>query len=637
MLLHRRKRRHRLAPYIWAFLIVPLFMTTFGLPHLSAATYKVALKPFAPITSVLAPKSYYDVIVVGTDPEGVTAAVSAARNGLKVLLVEPRGQRSILGGLMTLGWLNSLDLNKSPLISSKYPAPYLNKGIFQEWYQLIEGTSFDVKRAASAFQKLVQDEPNIDVLMNVKSVDPIISNQAIVGIHIVKADQSSLDIQAGSVIDATQDADIAAAAGAPYTMGRQDIGEPDARMAVTLVFKLSGVTDKVWQEMKQRVGPGGGSDARSIWGYSEAKDYPSSDPTRIKMRGLNIGRQDDNTILINSMQIYGINPLDPASLQEGMQLGAKEAPLIVDYLKKKFPPFKSLKYAGVAPELYVRETRHIIGEYRLRMSDLMDNRDYWDAIAYGSYEVDIQSLSATSGGAIMMLPEQYGVPFRTLVPKVIDGLLVVGRSASFDSLPHGSARVIPLGMATGQAAGVAAKLAKERNLTFRQLSASRPAIAELRSRLTKQGMDLAMRPFAKPDYAKHPDYVGLLMATSLSLTAGGYKNDAWKLDTAANPALLLNSVRRLQLMYPLKFNTNIDGLLTIEKPPAPLTLEQTAYLMAKMMGINVEPDAALKEMTDHYWISRNTVNGIKDAGQLTNGELFMIINDVLVNYGIVIK
>ncbi len=629
---NRQRLRRRLAPLLYAFLLLALIMNAIGAPHLYAASYKVSLKPLSPIPSVAKPKSYYDVIVTGTDPEGVTAAVSAARNGLKVLLVEPRQQRTILGGLMTIGWLNSLDTNKSPTINAQYPSPYLNQGIFHEWYRLIEGTSFDVARAASSFHKLVQDEKNIDVMMNVKQLEPMMNDRTVVGMRIVKADDSTFEVKTGAVIDATQDADIAALAGAPFTMGREDIGEPEARMAVTLVIKLSGVTDKVWTELKKY--PGVGSDSRSIWGYADAKEYPSSNPTRVKMRGLNIGRQDDNTILINSMQIYGINPLDPESVQEGLQIGTKEAPLIVDYLKKKYKPFASLKYAGVAPELYVRESRHLIGEYRLTMTDLMENRNFWDAIAYGSYEVDIQSLSATSGGAIMMLPEQYGVPFRTLVPKTIDGLLVVGRSASFDSLPHGSARVIPLGMATGQAAGAAVKLAQERNLSFRQLSASWSGITELRSRLTKQGMDLRMRPFAKPEYASHPAYAGLLAATSLSLTSGGYKNDAWKLDGPASSALLSNSVHRIQRMYPLKFKTNVDDWLAIEKTSAPLSLEQTAYIFAMATGVETEPGSALEALQKDSWIRSYTLNNINDVNRLTNGDLFMIINDVLGNYGI---
>ena len=110
-------------------------------------------------------------------------------------------------------------------------------------------------------------------------------------------------------------------------------------------------------------------------------------------------------------------------------------------------------------ELYVRESRHIYGEYRLTLADVMENRDHWDVIGYGSYDIDIQSTSVGNPGTIMLSPIQYGVPFRSLVPLKVDGLLVVGRAASFDTIPHGSARVVPLGMAEGEAAGAAVKLA----------------------------------------------------------------------------------------------------------------------------------------------------------------------------------
>ena len=227
------------------------------------------------------PKSRYDVIVAGTDPEGVMAAVSAARNGLSVLLADTREQK-VLGGLMTLGWLNSLDLNKSPAISWRHPLPYLNKGLFHEWYQYVGGTSFDVNRAASAFHKMVLDEPNIDLLLGARSMEPVLVGRTVTGMQFVKEDGTLLIVRANAVIDATQDGDIAALAGVPHTYGREDLGEPDVNMAVTLVIKLDGVTDEVWREMRSY--PGVGSDARSIWGYADAREYPSSNPTRVKMR-----------------------------------------------------------------------------------------------------------------------------------------------------------------------------------------------------------------------------------------------------------------------------------------------------------------------------------------------------------------
>lgn len=597
----------------------------------SSASWSQAAQGTKPVVAELdsspVPKSRYDVIVAGTDPEGVMAAVSAARNGLSVLLADTREQK-VLGGLMTLGWLNSLDLNKSPAISWRHPLPYLNKGLFHEWYQYVGGTSFDVNRAASAFHKMVLDEPNIDLLLGARSMEPVLVGRTVTGMQFVKEDGTLLIVRANAVIDATQDGDIAALAGVPHTYGREDLGEPDVNMAVTLVIKLDGVTDEVWREMRSY--PGVGSDARSIWGYADAREYPSSNPTRVKMRSLNIGRQEDGTALINSMQIYGVNPLDPASVADGLRIGQEEAPLIVEWLKSRYKPFRNVTFAGTAPELYVRESRHFAAEYVLPVRDLMENRDHWDAIAYGAYEVDIQSTSSSNAGTILFNPKQYGVPFRSLVPLEIDGLLIVGRAAGFSSLAHGSARVIPLGMATGEAAGAAVALAKERGITFRELSRSREGIAELRKRLVKQGMQLEMLKFDRPAYLDHPHYEGLLTAVSHMMASGGYNNDAWALDSPAVPMRLFNMIQRMHKMYPDAFPNRV--LHREFSRSAPLSLELAVSALLEAAGIETAPGRALDTAKDRKWLEASFLKRVQDPERLTNGELYTLVHEVLVSH-----
>lgn len=620
-------KRYRKA--IMCFMLIPIFLTFTYCYRINESSYMSMQEELDIVTSTSDPASAYDVIVAGTDPEGIMAAISAARNNLKVLLVDSR-DRSILGGLMTLGWLNSLDLNKAPVSYRFWNKPvYLDEGLFQEWYEGIRGTSFDVNHAANLFRRMVAAEPNIDLLLKVRKMEPLMADDQTVGMRIVREDGTEERISSKAIIDATQDADVAVAAGAEYTIGREDIGEPGAQMAVTLVIKLSGVTDEVWDELKRHKNTG--FDDRSIWGYQEAREYKSSNPSRVKIRSLNMGRQDGDTLLINSMQIYGINPLEPASVQEGLRIGSTEAPLIVDYLKNKFAEFRELKFAGTAPELYVRETRHILGEYRLKMADLMENRDHWDAIAYGAYEVDIQSLDASNKGSIMMVPEQYGVPFRSLVPLKVNGLLVVGRSASFDTLPHGSARVMPLGMATGEAAGAAVKLAIERGLTLRELSQSKTAIAELRTRLTKQGMNLRMRKFATPAYAKHKDYKGLVTAASLFLTIGGYSNDGWQLDKPSSTKRFANGIRTLQKRYPDSLPNKLQAsFITGQSSKEPLTLEKACSILSLAAGLDERGDS-LRMLTERGWIRKDTVDRMYDPDKLTNGDTFMLIRDFVEN------
>jgi hypothetical protein len=593
-------------------------------------------QPLLQVESVTEPKQSYDVIVAGTDPEGVAAAISAARNGLSVLLVDGRG-REILGGLMTIGWLNSLDLNYSPEQPVFGKHNFLNKGIFQEWYDQIEGTSFDVNTAANAFYRMVKDEPNIDVLMQVQSMEPIVANDGAVSavdcLHIVDGSGKSLEVRAGAVIDATQDGGIAALAGVPYTVGREDIGRAEDQMAVTLVFKMSGVTQEVWDSFA-KIGDGTGIDKMSAWGFLKARDYVSSNPERVGIRALNVGRQNDDTVLINAMHIFGIDPHNPESVQEAMEIGRKEAPLIVDYLRRTYKELEPVQYAGVAEELYVRETRHIQGEYRLTTADVLDNRDFWDAVAYGSYAVDIQRINHMDKGAIVMAPKQYGVPFRSLVPLKVDNLLVVGRAASFDTIPHGSARVIPLGMATAEAAGAAAKLVQEKDITFRELSASEDAIKELQDRLSEQGMDLEYADFPAPEYTKHKHYKGLLSAVSMSLVFGGEFNEAFDLDGASNAERFANSMAMVKTVHADHFAGNPYAALEGLEAPAniPLTLEQLAYTVSMTAGVSVDRSGALEALTARGWLDEATIQSIIDPARLSNGEVFSLVRDVVKNY-----
>lgn len=591
------------------------------------------------VASVDEVQGSYDVIVAGTDAEGIAAAISGARNGLSVLLVDGK-ERDILGGLLTEGGLNSLDLNYSPK-KSAIPGQhiFLNKGIFQEWYDQIEGTSFDVHTAANAFYRMVKAEENIDLLLMARSMEPLLESgsdgtQTITGLRVVKKDGTALDIAAPSVIDATQDGDIAAAAGAPFMLGREDIGEPDAQMAVTLVFALKGVTQEIWESFDDI--PETEIDSMSAWGFHESKEYVSSSPERVKLRGLNVGRQNDDTILINAMHIFQIDPLDPESLREALELGRAEAPRIVDYLKETYKPFENLELAYTFDELYVRESRHIEGEYRLTMADLLDNRDHWDAIAYGSYDVDIQAASPTDTGFVLYSPAQYGVPFRTLVPLEVDGLLVVGRAASFDSLPHGSARVIPLGMAAGEAAGAAAKLAAENGLTFRELSRSKELIAELRQRLTDQGMDLYMNldAIATPYYKTHKAYKGLVAAVSMLLTSGDKDNMAFDLDGKSNMQRVVYSMNRVAKQHPYFFRGDPSAAIAGIEAPAeqPLPLEQAAKTIANAIGGEEGPALTVYEFVRRGWLQQETLDAIDDPAAITNGEFFMLIRDVVEFY-----
>lgn len=456
-----------------------------------------------------------DVVVVGGEPEGVAAAISAARNGASVILIEHRDE---LGGLFTYGMLNFLDIPQGPDGQS------VSRGIFEEWHTLVGNQSaFDVELAKQVFRQMVEAEKNITLLTETDVVAVQKEGNKVVGLTYKNAD-GEFELKAGSFIDATQDADFAVMAGAPYFVGGEDIGIEDKKMSVTLMIHLNDVDwDGVHAEAASgKFGEGHVSDT-AAWGFGElVRTYkPVEENTRL--RGLNLAKVG-NDYYINALQIFGVNGLDEASKAEGIERGKREIDHIVAFLKAEFKGFENAVIASYPPELYVRETRHIIAEYQLPMADVWTNRNHWDNIAYASYPVDIQAQTPQDYGYVVSAPTAYAIPFRSIVPKEVDGLLVVGRSAGFSSIAAGSARIVPTGMAVAEAAGAAAALVVGTEQSFRQLSQDEAGIEKLRATLMAQGAYLEEIETTYP-YAGEWYDEAIQQLMNYGLIFGRYDND----------------------------------------------------------------------------------------------------------------
>ncbi len=427
----------------------------------------------------------WDVIVVGSEPEAVMAGISAARSGAKTLLVTPD---PILGHTMTMAKLNSLDM------SFNARNELLTRGLFEEWWQQIDRAfSFVIEDAIAAFDAMAGSEANLMVRRQTELVriEQAKAHDTITG--LILKDMGSGQVyrsEAPIFIDGTADANLAAASGVPYTIGREDVGQPGVYMAPTLVFEVAGVD---WNEVVRYVrnlnDPRYGVTQDSAWAYWEiAARYRPADP-RTYLRGLNVGRQGPDRVLINALLIFDVDVLSEESKQQGIARGSAEAQRIVEFLRQEAPGFANASLDGVAPKLYVRESRYIQGLYRLTLDDVLSERHHWDEIAVGAYPVDIQAVSPEEKEKTLYVPQEgYGIPFRCLIPaQGPNNLLVIGRSASYGSQPAGSARVIPVGMVEGQAAGVAAVQALQKKIGFRELAADRSAIAQLQQTLLGQG------------------------------------------------------------------------------------------------------------------------------------------------------
>ena len=477
----------------------------------------------------------YDVIVVGGDPEGVCAAVSSARSGLKTLLIE---DDEALGGLMTLGKLNFIDICESR------DGSILTQGLFMEFYDAVGGTAFDVETAKQFFYDWVVNEKNATLKLNTEFIKPVMDGDTIVGV-VVEENGDQATYTASRIIDATVDADVAAAAGAPYTVAGEDIGEKERHMGVTLVFELSGVNwDKVVDYLENDDNEGTGATDKTAWGYTrEGYAYEPKDDL-MRLRGFNVARQDNGNVLVNALIIFGVDAMSEESKAQGIARAQKELEYIVPYVRENFIGFENVELAGTASQLYIRESRHIIGEYQLTIDDVLENRDQWDKIAIVAYPADIQPTAGQTYGTVIGSPDRYAIPFRSIVPLEVENMLVIGRSASYTSLAAGSARVIPVGMAEGEAAGVASAYSLNNAISFRDMSADEAAIADVQKTLKKQGAYLDDFEVHEA-FMEHWAYPGVKVIRSLGLLDGGYSNDyrldepmgKWRLQNMINNSL----------------------------------------------------------------------------------------------------
>jgi hypothetical protein len=557
------------------------------------------------------PSEWWDVIVVGAEPEAIAAAVAAAEEGARTLLLaeDPR-----LGGLFVRGALNVLDLRVTPVD--------YQRGLFERWWRMVgRFGAFDLERAERAFADLLA-AAGVTVRLSQPTPRPWRVGERVVGV-LVGGD----GLRAAQVVDGTADADLADAAGAASTWGFASIGL-DARMADTLVFRIDGVD---WDALRRgAAGRGRGYayvDERVAYGHfgGHPAAYRAVDPD-LRLRGLNLGRQDDGSVLVNALLIYGVDALDPASRDAGRARAAAEIDRIVAWLARDLPGFERARAGGVADALYVRQTRHLDAECRLTIDDVLDHVVTDQDVAAGGYPLDVQTLRPSDDGFVFGLPEVYGGRLCMLLPRGVDGLWVVGRSAGYDPMAHASARVVPFGMAMAEAAGVAAAYGSARGLSPRVVATGPGAVAAVRTRLAARGAhlpDVRSRPPAGP--AEHAHYEAFRAMLRWGLAVGGYANDP-ALDAEAAPASLLHLLANLGQRAMGAPDAGSRVIARLGRPDGPLEAAQAAEIVAAFLLAAGVPNALPVGEAGTAWSDLVAAGfDLADPGRpLRRGEVYAI-------------
>lgn len=435
-----------------------------------------------------------DVLVVGGGPAGIMAAQAAAlEKGTKVMLLEQRGS---LGGNMTIGLplLGFLGRKGNEVIKG-LPLQFVER--LRERGQATHHRACPLHVSLTMIdpegtKKLaweIMEECGIDVLMYVFCVDVIMEGNTVKGV-IIESKKGREAILAKTVIDCTGDGDLAYRAGAPMLYGNED----GNAQPPTLMFSMRGVDSR-----KLRDAVADHPELYDIDFIPNEFFRPMDNCTFVgfrnqvkKAREAGYHLPVERTIFmtgmaedewwVNMSRVNGIDATDPVQYTKGEEICIKQNEEIARYLKEYIPGFENAYVDRVAPFMGIRETRRIVGEYTLTEQDIFDCAKFDDVIGVASYPVDLHH---PVGGdcTLMWCPDCYDIPYRSLIPQKVDGLIMAGRDISATHLALASVRVMGPAMCIGEAAGKAAALCAAKGCTPRDLD-----VKTLQEALRKEGV-----------------------------------------------------------------------------------------------------------------------------------------------------
>ncbi|MBN1348148.1 FAD-dependent oxidoreductase [candidate division KSB1 bacterium] len=405
---------------------------------------------------------YYDLIVVGGGPGGVPAAIAAARNGARVLLVERYG---FLGGMATTGLVN-------PYMSFRAGEKVIIKGLFEELLNMLAENGAllrDRQHFEAEAMKWLLDEwclqNGVDLLLHAFATGVRMKDSVIEAVEVHHKGGREA-IAADLFIDSTGDGDIAALAGAPFEIGRTEDG---ACQPMTTCFRMANVDTERVPSRK---------DVNTL--YDKAKEAGEVKNPRENV--LFFSSVNPAVIHFNTTRIIGKSALSAQSLTEAELIGRQQIKEMVRFLKSSVPGFENAYLMKIAPQIGIRESRRISGHYALTADDLLSARKFDDAIGCGSYGIDIHNPGGTGTVIKHLQPgEWYQIPYRSLIPQKISNLLIGSRCISSTHEAHSAIRIMPIVAAIGQAAGTAAALSKQKGIFPVELNPG-----DLRSTLLRQ-------------------------------------------------------------------------------------------------------------------------------------------------------
>ena len=394
-------------------------------------------------------KGNYDVIVVGSGPAGIAAAISSGRNGAKTLLIEGLGR---VGGISTSGMMSHF----TGRCGSKLYLEILDRAKSKNHYfPELEKKYIDPELLTLTYIEMLE-EAKVDILLYTTFCDVLMEENTVKGI-ICHNKSGFWRYDAKVFVDASGDGDVAEKSGAEYFKGRESDGK---MQPATLMFKVGGV------DTQRAVFPGSfetlvQTEKGELQALAKEKlPHPAGHVLlyRSTLPGI---------VTCNMTNVTDIDGTQTEDLTKAEIVCRKQMPLIVDFLREFVPGYENCYIIGSASLIGVRETRHFKGMKTLTEQEIYAAAQHEDAVVFDAhFNFDVHNISGagldkTGCQHHFKQSKGYTIPYGCLIPEKIDGLLLSGRNISGTHMAHSNFRVMPICVGIGEACGAAAALAAQ--------------------------------------------------------------------------------------------------------------------------------------------------------------------------------
>ncbi len=407
----------------------------------------------------------YDVIVAGAGPSGFAAAVTAARNGAKTLLIEAQAG---VGGISTSGMMSHF----TGRVESALYEEILNRAYEKNYFACDDKTKIDPELLKNTYLEMLR-EAGVELLLYTFVCDVLMDESSVVGV-ITESKSGRRAWRGAVVIDGTGDGDVAYLAGAAYFKGRESDGK---MQPATLMFRVGGV------DMSRAVFPPSfETTVETAKGELQAlaKEHLPFPAGHVLLYSSPI----PGVVTCNMTNCIDIDGTKAEDLTRAETVCRSQMAPITAFLRAYVPGYEKCYILSAASLIGIRETRHFIGMKQLTESDIAAARQFEDAVVRGAwFNFDVHNLTGASldkTGVQKHFKQQngYTIPYGCMVPKKVDGLLLTGRNISGTHMAHSSFRAMPICVGIGEACGAAAAIAAQKHTKPRRVLP-----AEIRKRI----------------------------------------------------------------------------------------------------------------------------------------------------------